>query len=114
MVMVSHNIVNCMDSTVPASLSGKVHTILRDKLGFTGLILTDDLNMDAISAYSGNHTCEVAAVLAGNDMLILADNQVEEAMSSIRRAVLDGTIKQDMIDHAVTRILAWKYSKKMM
>ncbi|MFR8530109.1 MAG: glycoside hydrolase family 3 N-terminal domain-containing protein [Anaeromassilibacillus sp.] len=47
MVLVSHNIVNCMDSEHPASLSPEVHRVLREDLG-TGLILTDDLSMEAI------------------------------------------------------------------
>lgn len=48
----SHNIVECMDGAYPASLSAKVHTLLRDTLGFTGVIVTDDLAMDAVKAYA--------------------------------------------------------------
>ena len=49
-VLVSHNIVECMDGAYPASLSAKVHTLLRDTLGFTGVIVTDDLAMDAVKS----------------------------------------------------------------
>ncbi len=114
LVMVSHNIVNCMDSTQPASLSPKVHEILRDELGFTGIAVTDDLEMDAITEYTGGRSPAVSAILAGNDMLTIGDTMLDDAVSSVKAAVSDGTIDESLIDHAVTRILAWKYSKHMM
>ena len=110
-VMVSHNIVNCMDSSKPASLSKNVHDILRDDLGFTGIVMTDDLEMDAITEYTNGDSPAVAAILAGNDMLIIGDTMIEEAVDSIKAAVSDGTLDESLIDHAVTRILAWKYFK---
>ena len=111
LVMVSHNIVNCMDSTKPASLSKNVHDILRNELGFTGIAVTDDLEMDAITEYTNGTSPAVAAILAGNDMLTIGDTMIADAVSSIKNAVSDGTLDEDMIDHAVTRILAWKYLK---
>lgn len=114
LVMVSHNIVNCMDSERPASLSPEVHKLLREKLGFTGIIITDDLSMQAISKYSGENTPAVAAILAGNDMLIISSDMLEVSLQSVKKAIEDGTIDEKTIDHAVTRILAWKYSKNMM
>lgn len=112
LVMVSHNIVNCMDSTRPASISADVHSILRDKLGFTGIIVTDDLAMDAIRQYSGDYSPVVTAVLAGNDMLTISD--IESSFNDIKQAVNDGIIDESLIDHAVMRILSWKYSKNML
>ena len=69
-VLVSHNVVNCMDADRPASLSAEVHRILREELGFDGVILTDDLIMDAIRDYTGGENAAVLAVQAGNDMLL--------------------------------------------
>ena len=114
LVMVSHNIVNCMDSTKPASLSKKVHDILRNELGFTGLAVTDDLEMDAITEYTNGQSPAVTAILAGNDMLTIGDTMIDDAVSSIKSAVSDGTLDVKLIDHAVTRILAFKYYKNMM
>lgn len=114
LVMVSHNIVECMDKDVPASLSPAVHKILREQLGFTGLIITDDLSMGAITAYTGQNTPAVAAVLAGNDVLIITSGMIESACNSIKEAVSNGTITENQIDHAVLRILAWKYAKGIM
>lgn len=114
LVLVSHNIVNCMDSNNPASLSADIHKLLREKLGFTGIIVTDDLSMEAIKKYSGGKTPAVAAVLAGNDMLILSSDMLETSIDSIKKAVEDGTIDEKTIDHAVMRIIAWKCAKNMM
>ena len=67
-VLVSHNIVNCMDSGAPASLSKEVHRILREELEFTGVIMTDDLAMEAIPSYTGGQDPSVMAFQAGNDI----------------------------------------------
>ncbi|MDE7432225.1 MAG: beta-hexosaminidase [Lachnospiraceae bacterium] len=112
LVMVSHNIVNCMDSTKPASISKNVHDILRGELGFTGIIVTDDLSMDAIKQYSGEYPPTVMAVLAGNDMLTVSD--IGTSFNEIKNAVNRGIIDQSIIDRAVIRILAWKYAKGLM
>ena len=113
-VLVSHNIVNCMDSEHPASLSPAVIKILRESLGFTGIIMTDDLSMDAISLFTGGQTPAVAAVLAGNDMMIVGSDMIESSIASVKAAVEDGTISESIIDHAVTRILSWKYQKGLL
>ena len=114
MVLVSHNIVNCMDDSMPASLSPKVIKILREKLEFTGIVVTDDLTMQAIGKYTGEYTPAVLAVLAGNDMLTLSEGMLEESISSIKQAVEEKVIDRSTIDRSVMRILAWKYSKNMM
>ncbi len=111
-VLVSHNIVECMDKEHPASLSSKVHEILRSELGFTGIIVTDDLEMDAISEYITDYSPSVAAVLAGNDMLCVSD--YEETFKDISEAVEKGTIEIEQIEHAAVRVIAWKMTKNLM
>lgn len=108
-VMISHAIVECMEPGVPASLSPKVHAILREELGFTGIIITDDLGMGAVKKYAGDAGPYVQAVLAGNDMLIVAD--AETAFNSILAAVNSGEIPSAVIDRAVFRILSWKLAR---
>lgn len=105
-VLVSHNIVTCMDAEMPASLSKPVHDILRNDLGFDGVIMTDDLVMDAITQFTDGESAAVYAVLAGNDMLCCEN--YDEAISSIVNAVNDGTISEKQIDASVERILKWK------
>ena len=105
-ILVSHNIVECMDKSKPASLSDNVHNILRNELGFSGIIMTDDLAMDAVKQYVENGDAATQAVLAGNDLIISSDfaNQRNEVL----QAVKDGTIEENTINNAVKRVLAWK------
>jgi beta-N-acetylhexosaminidase len=106
-VLVSHNIVNCMDGNSPASLSLKVHDILRRQLGFTGIIMTDDLSMDAIRDYTGGKNPCVAAFQAGNDILL--SSNITEDFNALYAAVKNGRISETRLNESVLRILAWKY-----
>lgn len=97
-----------MDEQYPASLSKKAHDVLREDLGFEGIIMTDDLAMDAVSSYSGSKSSAVLAVLAGNDLLISSD--LPSQYRSVLEAVEQGEISQQMLDRAVLRVLRWKES----
>ena len=105
-VLVSHNIVDCMDSQYPASLSENVHKILREELNFDGVIMTDDLYMDAIRNYTGNSEAAVMAVKAGNDILCCTDFEIQ--YPAVLEAVQNGEIPVSQIDASVRRILKWK------
>ncbi|MCD7809817.1 MAG: beta-hexosaminidase [Erysipelotrichaceae bacterium] len=107
-ILVSHNVITCMDEDYPASLSRNVHDILRNELGFTGVIITDDLKMDAVQDYVQDGSAAVLAVQAGNDMII-SSNFVKQKQEVVN-AVNDGTISEEIIDTAVRRILAMKYA----
>ena len=109
-VLISHNIISSVDSENPASLSPAIHELLRNTVGFKGIIMTDGLNMGALDSIDGNKYEK--AVLAGNDILIVSDGSA--AFNSIKTAVDNRTISQETIDEAVTRILAWKYYKNML
>ena len=89
-----------MDGTQPASISAPVHEILREELGFNGIIMTDDMSMEAMAQYE---TPYVKAVLAGNDMIIVTD--FDAAYNEVLNAVKDGTIPESTLDAAVSRIL---------
>lgn len=105
-VMVNHNIINCMDSKRPASLSPAVNKVLRNELGFKGVIMTDDLSMSAITKYTDGKNAAVSAVIAGSDMLISSDfvNQYNAVLS----AVQNGTISKSRIRQSCLRIVQWK------
>ena len=107
-ILVSHNVVEAMDNQYPASLSEKVHKILREDLGFTGIIMTDDLAMDAVKTYVDNGQAAVQAVLAGNDVIISSDFAKQKL--EIVNAVKEGKISEDIINTAAKRILACKYA----
>ena len=105
-VLISHNVVKCMDTVNPASLSEKVHQVLREELGFNGVIITDDLVMDAITGVTDESKAAVKAVLAGNDMLI--SSSYEKQIKAVIDAVNSGEIPEDTINKSVVRILCWK------
>lgn len=111
-ILVSHNVVEAIDSELPASLSKNAIDILRNDLEFTGIVMTDDLSMGAISELQTELPPEVLAILAGNDMLIVTD--FESSYNSLLSAVEDGSISEDRIDESVLRILEWKYYLNLM
>ena len=105
-VLVSHNIITCMDETLPASLSPAVHDILRNTLGFEGLIITDDLTMAAVAEYVEDGSAAVQAILAGNDMIITTDYPTQ--IAQVLEAVENGTLPMDTVDTACRRVLKVK------
>ena len=106
MVLVSHNIVSCMDPDYPASLSPEVHRVLREELGFDGVVITDDLVMDGIRHFTGDEEAAVLAVQAGNDLLCCTD--FETQIPAVLDAVQNGTISEARIDQSVRRVLELK------
>ena len=105
-VLVCHNIVSCGDGERPASLSPEWHRVLREELGFTGCIITDDLVMDAIQQYCDASSAAVQAVLAGNDLLCCSDYETQ--FPAVLAAVEGGQIPEERIDQSVLRVLRWK------
>ena len=106
MIMFSHNIISSVDPENPASLSSKMHEELRDKLGFSGIIITDDL---AMSAIKDNYTDgAVRAVNSNNDLIITSDfiNDFNKVLDAYNNKLID----ENIINKAVVRIIAWKYS----
>lgn len=105
-VMVSHNIVECMDAENPASLSSEVHRILREELGFSGIAISDDLGMDAIATQYGIGEAAVRAIECGNDMITTSN--LAEQYEAVLEAVQSGRISVGRIDESVLRILEYK------
>ena len=106
-VLVSHNIVTCLDGSCPASLSAAWHEQLRSYFGFEGVILTDDLDMGAVKAYADGGNIAVLALQAGNDMIVCSDLT---QIGAVIAAVQDGTLSEETIDSACRRVLAAKQS----
>lgn len=107
-VMVSHNIVKCVNSELPGSLAPEMYSLLRDDIGFDGVIMTDDLSMDAIGEYCGENEAAVTAFLAGADLICCTD--MTSAVGALREAVDSGKITQQRLDSSVLRILEMKIS----
>lgn len=108
-VLVSHNIVKAIDSTNPASLSTGVHNLLRNDLGFTGIIITDDIYMKALDSIDN---ITVNALLAGNDIVITTD--YEKSFNEIKSAINNKTLSESLIDKLAFRVLSWKYYKNLI
>lgn len=102
-MLVSINHCRVHGRRVSASLSAKVHTLLRDTLGFTGVIVTDDLAMDAVKAYAQDGSAAVLAIQAGNDMIVTTDYQTQ--IPQVIAAVQSGEIAESDIDAHVFRVL---------
>jgi len=106
MILVSHDIVLCKDTQFPASISPTWHNILRNELEYSGLILTDDMSMQAIKKFTNNESEAVLAVLAGNDIILTSDYHMH--YDAVIQAYYEGKIPDEIINTACRRILAWK------
>ena len=107
-VLVSHNTVPALDKNNPASLSASVHNVLRNELSFTGIIMTDDIDMAAIT----DKDSVKQAILSGNDLIIVTN--YENAINNVKKYIQEGTLTESIIDKMAFRILAWKYYKGLM
>lgn len=108
-IMVSHNIIFNIDKENPSSLSKLVHDILIKDLNFKGIIITDDISMNALKDISDT---EIKAIKAQNDLLITSDYQ--NSFNNIKNAYNENIITEEEIDNHVLKILAWKYYKKLI
>lgn len=105
-VLVSHNMMTAVDADLPASLSLAVHQLLREELDFDGVVMTDDLAMDAVAAYSESGAVAVMALQAGNDLVLTTDYRTQ--IPKVLEAVETGTLSMDTINAACRRVLTWK------
>ena len=110
-VMVAHILLSQVDPDYPASLSHRVVTgLLREEMGFDGVVCTDDLTMGAVSNTYGMGEAAVLAVEAGCDLLLVchgADN-LTAARDALLEAVDSGRISPERLDESVKRILSLK------
>jgi len=112
-VMVSHVSVPALtgDNT-PASLSGTVIGILRNDLGFDGIVITDALNMTAVTDYYTADEAAIKAIQSGADMLLMPEN-FKTAYEGLLQAVQNGTISEERINESLRRIYRVKYADRM-
>ncbi|MBS4034067.1 MAG: glycoside hydrolase family 3 C-terminal domain-containing protein [Ignavibacterium sp.] len=110
-LMIGHLEVPSLDnsSRIPATLSYPIVTqLLKEELGFEGLIITDAIDMRAITRYYSQEEAAVKAVLAGND-IILSPLKPKEVIDAIYSAVNEGIINEARINESVKKILSAKY-----
>ncbi len=117
-IMVSHNTVTSIENK-PASISKKVHELLRNDLNFTGIIITDDIIMSAIQNEYTIQNAIIEAILAGNDMIIISIDKntkitYKDIIETVKTAIEEGKINKEDIDKIVLHILSWKYYKGLL
>ena len=105
-ILVSHNIVKSIDEVYPASLSSKVINELRNTLKFSGIITTDDLEMDAVKQYVEEKKAATLAINSGVDMVMTSD--FLPMYNEILNAVENNIVKEETINKATLRVIAWK------
>ena len=111
-VMVAHVFNKKLDNKYPASLSHKTITkILRWKLGYHGVVITDDLQMGAISKKYGLKNTLQLAINAGNDILLIGNQldprrvkSTKKLINTVRDLIKSGKVKEESIEKAYTRI----------
>lgn len=114
-VMTAHVFNEHLDEEVPATLSHQVQTgILRNSIGFEGVLFSDDMQMEAIRSYYGLEQAIKLSINAGVDLLIFANNSVYEpdivpdAVEIIKKLVQNGELTEERIRESYDRIMAAK------
>ena len=110
-VMIGHILIPSIDADEPATFSKKItNDILRDKWNYKGLVITDALEMGALTSSTWHGESALKAIEAGADIILLPLDGVN-AINSIYEAVLNGRISEDRINESYNRII--KYKRKI-
>ncbi|ETI69807.1 beta-N-acetylhexosaminidase [Neobacillus vireti] len=110
-VMVAHILLPQLDKTNPGTMSKAVMTdLLRKQLGFTGVIITDDMTMGAITEHFDIGKAAVESVKAGSDIILVGHdyNNVVKIISSLKTAVQNGEISEQRLNESIERIIQLK------
>lgn len=118
-ILISHNIVTSIDPENPASLSPKIHKLLREDLKFEGIIITDAMNMGAIANEYTLEEAIINAISAGNDIIIVTINKAskenyDDIIKAVKTGINSGKITKEDIYEKAKNIIAWKYYKRML
>jgi beta-N-acetylhexosaminidase len=108
-VMMAHIIVDDIDPKFPCSLSARAHDILRTELKFKGVILSDDMQMKAITDNFGGADAAVAAILAGSDMIEYRDfSEAVVGYEGLKKAYKDKVLKTNLVQEKINRVYELK------
>ena len=125
-MMTSHIVFDALDPEHPATLSSKILIeYLRNKLGFKGVVITDSFNMGAIQKSYDPSEAAIATILAGADMIMLAEERYSEEdvgdyvksqmemIDRVEQAVMEGRISMARLNEAYNRIISLKERYKL-
>lgn len=110
-VMTAHVIYPAYDELLPATLSEKIVTgLLRDKMGYGGVVVGDDMDMKAVTDHWGTQESARLAMKAGVDMLLVCHETArrEDVHESLRRMIVEGAITSEEVSARISRIFAAK------
>jgi beta-N-acetylhexosaminidase len=109
-MMTAHVVYSSIDATLPATLSPALGPMLRDEVGFSGMLITDDLGMGAITPHYDEAQAGLMALEAGADMIMFASSiaAAVQSMQLIEQAVQSGQLPMAQLDASVTRVLELK------
>lgn len=111
MIVMSHIMAaNASGEAVPCSQSKTMIDILRDELGFTGVILADDVYQKAITSTGTSEEAAVASINSGCDMILISGN-FEAVYNAVLEAVNNGTISEERLDEALMHIYSLKFAQ---
>ncbi|GAA2915756.1 glycoside hydrolase family 3 protein [Enterococcus pseudoavium] len=105
-IMVSHNIVQAIDGDRPASISKPVHDVIRNELGFDGVVMTDDMDMAGLANFTSQEEAGLQALQAGNDLIL--SSSYSSQIPYILDAIQKGEYSEKQLDQSVERLLRWK------
>lgn len=107
-ILVTNNIIDCIDNQNPATLSKNIHNLLRDDLEYNGVIMTDDVTDLNNNEFGNDSEIVIKAIKAGNDLIMTSRPQVY--FESIVAAINNGELCLNELDLSVLRVIAWKDS----
>lgn len=106
-ILMSHNILKDVDDKKPSSLSKPVHDVLRNDLNFSGVIITDDMDMAGLTDFTTQKEGALDAILSGNDLVMTSHYQ--EQIPFILEEMKKNDALKNRVDESVTRVIKWKY-----
>ena len=106
-ILVSHTFINSLDENLPATLSPEVIGFLRNEMNFDGVIITDDLYMQAITDLYGASESALMAIDAGCDLLCSTEFEIQ--YEAVLNALKEGRIKRRCLEESAARVLIWKH-----
>lgn len=107
-ILVTNNIIDCIDNQNPATLSKNIHNLLRDDLEYNGVIMTDDVTDLNNNEFGNDSEIVIKAIKAGNDLIMTSRPQVY--FESIVAAINNDELCLNELDLSVLRVIAWKDS----
>ncbi|MNJ52202.1 putative lipoprotein YbbD precursor [compost metagenome] len=114
--MIAHILMPKLDKDAPASFSSVIiHDLLREELGYEGVVISDDMTMGAITEHYDMAQAAVKFIQAGGNIVLVGhgEDNIQNVVKALTEAVEQGDISMDVLDERVTQILKLKEKYKL-